>query len=303
MKKIIISISVILVSLGLSAQNTGANFLTDSPDAQAVAMGGASVAMEADAYSFWNNPAAVSFSERKMAVGVSYGLMQPQLSKANMASVAGFGKITDKLSIEAAGKFYMHKPYDLVNSEGMYDGTFTPMEFTVGVGAAYQILPCLSAGLGLNYISSDIGGPKTASAFSANVGVFFQMKGFSAGLRASNLGTSVNYGGETSYPLPMDIALGAGYKVGKADKHNLDINAQVSMIPANSAINAAAGLRYNYARYFHIAAGYSYAIDKTAPSFLTLGAGVEFIGISIDACYIIGSMLGNTLMFNLGYAF
>ncbi len=292
-----------MASLSLSAQNTSAGFLTETPDAQALAVGGASVAMEATAYSFWNNPAAASFSEKKMAAGLSYGMMQPKLSKANMVSAAGYGRITDKLSVEAAAKFYMHKPFDQVNSEGFYNGTFRPMEYNIGIGAAYRIIPCLSAGLGLNYIGSDIGGAKSASAFSANVGVFFKMKSFSAGLRAANLGTPVNYGGETSYPLPMDLALGAAYKIGKAEKHNLDINAQVSMIPAADALNVGAGLRYNYARLFHLAAGYSYSTAKTAPSYLTIGTGFEIAGISFDACYVAGSVLGNTLMFNLGYAF
>ncbi len=291
------------MSLGLWAQGTAAEFLTSTPDAQALAQGGASVAMDATAYSFWNNPASSSFSEKKMAVGVSYGLMQPKLSKANMASLAGYGSITDKISVQAAAKLYMHKPYDLVSPDGIYDGTFSPKEYNVGVGVAYKIIPCLSAGVGLSYIGSDIGGPKSASAFAANVGVYFKKKALSAGLRASNLGTKLSYGGSSSYSLPMDIALGAAYKVGKVEKSNLDINAQVSMLPASSLFMAAAGLRYNYGELFHVAAGYSFAADSSAPSYLTVGAGVEIAGISLDLCYLAGSVLANTLMFNLGYAF
>ncbi len=285
------------------AQNSAADFLTAPSDAKALSTGGASVAMEATAFSFWNNPAAVSFSEKKMSVGLSYGLMQPKLSKSNMGAVAGYGKLNDKLSIQAAGKLYMHSPYDRMDSNGIFQGTFAPKEYTLGVGVAYRIIPCLSAGAGLNYIGSDIGGPKSASAFSANLGVFLHLKGFTAGLRASNIGSSINYGGAASYSLPVDIALGAAYKLGKPEKHNLDITGQFNMMPTSKAYIAAAGLRYNYSSIFHIAAGYSYSIDKEAPSFLTLGAGAEFAGINLDICYVVGSPLSNTLMINLGYAF
>ncbi len=303
MKKIILSLALLSVTLCLSAQQTAADFLTATPDAQALSMGGASVATEATAYSFWNNPAAASFSEKKLSAGVSYGLMQPNLSKANMAAVSGYGRLTEKLTIEAAGKFYMHKPFDKMDQNGAYEGTYTPSEYTFGVGVAYRILPYLSAAVGANYIGSDIGGPKSAVAFSANLGVYLKLKAFTAGFRAANIGTSLNYGGEASYGLPMDLSLGAAYKLGKPEKHNLDITAQASMLPANGAFLAAAGLRYNYADYFHLAAGYSFAADKDAPSYLTVGTGVEFIGINLDLCYVIGSAISNTLMINLGYAF
>ncbi len=303
MKKTIIIISALLAALGLDAQNTAAGFLNSSPDAQALAQGGASAAMEATAYSFWNNPAAASLSDRKFAAGVSYGMMQPKLSKADMAAFAGYGRITDRISVQAAAKYYMHKPYDLVSPEGIYDGSFTPKEYSVGAGMSYRIIPCLSAGAGLSYIGSDIGGLKSAGAFSVNLGLFFKMKALTAGLTASNIGTSINYGGEATYSLPMDISLGAAYKLGKPEKSNIDISVQAGMLPLDKSFRAAAGLRYNYAGLFHVSAGYSFAADKDAPSYLTLGAGAEIAGISFDFCYLAGSVIANTLMFNLGYAF
>ena len=46
--------------------------------------------------------------------------------------------------------------------------------------------------------------------------------------------------------------------------------------------------------------------EEGIPSYSSVGAGVKFFGISIDAAYLIGigqSSLGNTMIFSLGYSF
>ncbi len=277
--------------------------MTVDTDAKSLSVAGSSVAADASAFAYWNNAAASVFSEKTLAVGAAYGVWQPQFASDNVMSVAGFSKLGDKLSVNAAAKYYMHRPYDMVTDQGVYGGSFTPVELTAGVGVAYKILPVLSASLSANFISSNLGGPKTATAFSADLGVYYKSNNLSAGFVAENLGTRVSYGGAYSYALPSNLALGAAYSLGDGETNNLQFSAQGTMYLAGLDMCVAAGASYSYNNLLRVAAGYNYGLGEFLPSFLSLGVGGSFAGISLDVCYLMGDILANTLMFNLGYAF
>ena len=105
-------------------------------------------------------------------------MWQPSSADAQIISAAGFGKIGDKLSINAGVKYFMHQSYDISNSEGIYSGSFTPSEYAASLGVAYKLIPSLSAALTLSYVGSDLGAPKAASAGAANSVIYeYQTKG------------------------------------------------------------------------------------------------------------------------------
>ena len=53
-----------------------------------------------------------------------------------------------------------------------------------------------------------------------------------------------------------------------------------------------------------VRAGYNVGAKHVMPSFASVGAGVHFAGIKIDAAYLIGaSPIANTLAVSLGYSF
>lgn len=294
------------LAFGLQAQSFAGQFLEVNPDARSLSLANSAVVMDASSFSVWNNAAASVFSENRFSAAASYGMWQPSVANAQLASAAGYGRIGEKLSVSAGFKYFMHKSYEISSSEGIYSGTFTPSEYLASVGVAYKFIPSLSASLGLNYIGSDLGGPKAASAFAANLGLLYVNGGFKAGLTASNIGTALNYGGSSSYSLPMRADLGLAYSFGSADASRLAISAQAGMRFADSAITAAAGLEYKFKKLLRFAAGYNLCTAPAASNFISLGAGFSFFGVSVDLAYLLGtsgSPVSNSLMINLAYAF
>lgn len=288
------------------AQAYAGQFLDVNPDARSLSVAGTSAVMDASSFAVWNNGAASAFSGNSFSASASYGMWQPSSADAQIISAAGFGKIGDKLSINAGVKYFMHQSYDISNSEGIYSGSFTPSEYAASLGVAYKLIPSLSAALTLSYVGSDLGAPKAASAVAANIGVMYVNGGLRAGLTASNIGSKLNYSGVQSYSLPMRADLGVGYTFGSADASRFGISAQAGMQFVDASITAAAGLEYRLKEVLRLAAGYNLCTASGAPSFISLGAGFGFYGISVDVAYLLGvtgAAASNTLMLNLGYAF
>ena len=306
MKRILLTLLLAVSGSSLFAQNYAAQFLDVNPDARALSLANSAVVMDASSFAVWNNGAASAFSERSFSASASYGMWQPSVANAQVVSAAGFGKLSEKLTLNAGVKYFMHQSYEVSNSQGIYSGTFTPSEYVASVGAAYKFIPSLSASVSLNYIGSDLGGPQTASAFAANLGVMYVNGGLKAGLTASNIGSSLNYGGVTSYSLPMHVDLGVGYTIGSVEASRLSVSAQAGMLFADSSFTAAAALEYRLKEVFRLAAGYNMCTATGAPSFISLGTGVSLFGVSLDLAYLLGTSgtaASNTLMLNLGYAF
>lgn len=305
-KKLILSILVAAASSAVFAQNYAGQFLNINSDARSLSLANTTAVMDASSFAIWNNVAASALSDDSFAASASYGMWQPSAADAQLISVAGFGKLSDKLTINAGAKYFMHQAYDVSNQEGIYNGTFTPSEYAAGLGLAYRFLPDLSVGMTLNYIGSDLGGPKSASAFAANLGLMYVKGSFRAGLTASNIGTKLNYGSNNSYSLPMRADVGAGYTLGSADASRFSISAQAGMLFADSSLTAAAAIEYKLKDIFRIGAGYNFCSAESAADFVSVGAGLSFFGVSVDVAYLLGvnqDALSNTLMLNLGYAF
>lgn len=304
MKRILPILFFLTGSVIAFAQESAAQFLNASPDAKTLSVGGASVASEANAFAFWNNAASAGLSDKTMAASAAFGLWQPDAMKTQTYAVAGYGRIGKRWSITAGGKMARYQSYDIADDNGLFTGSFTPMEMAFGVGAGFNILSGLSVSATFNYIRSDIGAPEVANAFAADLGVYFKHKGLRAALSAANLGTSVNYGGK-DYSLPAHIDLGAGYTLGEGT-HRMSVDAQAGYLITDSVVSAKGGLSYLFKDTFRLSGGYCWNSDSDFPSYATLGAGLCLFGVSLDAAYVLapqGNPMGNTLMFNLGYSF
>lgn len=285
----------------------GASFLEGTPDARSLAVAGATAAQEASAYSVWSNAASTVFSDDKFSAGASYGLLQPSFSDVQQLSLAGYGRISERWSVNAGFRYGMYPSVETADGSGIYTGSFSPSAMQASVGAAFRILPSLAVSATAAYVRSDIGGPKAAGAVGFDLGLLFRSKGFSAALTAANLGTRLDYGGAQSYSLPSRIDLGAGYGIGRASgsRHTLDISAQGSLPLAGKGMKVSGGLRYGFDGIFNVAAGYNCGLGGL-PSYATLGAGVRLFGVALDFAYAAaaaGSPMNGTMVFNLSYAF
>ena len=302
---------LLTAAISSSRAQTSVGFLDFNPDPVSLSMAGIGVTLEATPYAMWNNAAAAALDEGKFRIGAAYSLWQPSTTANDIVAVAGYGRIADFITISAGLKYFGHSPYEITDgSTGMVTGRFTPVELQAGIGLGFRILPILSLGANIHYVHSDIGGLKKGSAVSADFGALVDLRFMRIGVTVSNIGSRISYGGLSSYGLPANVKLGLGTvrHFGDEHRHAFSANLEGGMTLVSSSFFAGIGVLYAWNNLVRVAAGYHYGDTgkQFVGSYASLGAGVSFIGISLDAAYLIatdGSPVGNTFSLGLGYAF
>ena len=132
-----------------------------------------------------------------------------------------------------------------------------------------------------------------------------RIRSLTLALGVSSLGSRVESASGAMYSLPASLTFGAGYLAEFAETHRVEVLLDADWYFAG-ALSAAVGAEYNWNRMVSVRAGYRYGGESVIPSYASVGAGVEFIGISLDLAYLIAtgdSPMKNTLTFGLGYSF
>lgn len=303
MKKITSIASFLLISFCLSAQS--AQFLNLTPDAYTLGMAGASIALDANAFALYNNPAAMALSGNKLAVAASYGLWMPSAGDGKLFSASGFGKITDKAAIGISGRFITHLPYDITNDRGVVTSSYTPREYAIEAGAAYKIWR-FSLGVAFRFIGSDMGAEKPGAAFGADLALMYKTKTLSLAAAISNIGTKISYGDSVSYTLPMMLKIGGAYNIRFLENHRISLGVEGDYL-FNKGFMLGVGTEYSFKEYGFFRLGYHYGDrEKAVPSYASIGLGGKIKGVSLNAAYLIAfgsSPMKNTLSLSLGYEF
>lgn len=296
MKKIfypIISAAAAVALFSTAAQAQTASFLNVNPDPAAMSVAGTGTVMEATPFAMWNNIAATALDDRTLQVGAAYSLWQPSYTSNHVAAVAGYGRVAKFMTVSASVKYFSHKPYDVTDGvTGAVTGSFTPMDLQAGIGLGFKILPILSLGANVNYVHSDIGGPKKGGAVSADFGALLDLKFLRVGVTAANIGSRLDYGGTTAYSLPANVKLGVGtiQRFGPEDRHAVAVNLEGGMTFEQSAFFAGVGAQYVFNDFVRVGLGYHYGNQdkQVIGSYASFGAGIKFMGISVNAAYILG---------------
>ncbi len=304
MKRIIfLNIFMAIAAVSASAQSLPSLFV--GSDAAGFSMGSATVAGAPGAYSLENNVAAMSFIDGRMSAGASFGMWQPSYGDDKVIGAGASVKATKRLAFGAAFKYFARPSYEITTDSGTAsrDGSFRPSEFNVAAGGSFAVTNYLSVGLTARMLHSSLTNDVSANVFGADLGVYFRMKGISAGLSVNNLGTKAKFG-ESSVSQPMMAKLGAGY-AHAFGKHAVSATAEADILFAGAAM-AGAGLEYSFGGLLFVRGGYHYGAPHKAvvPSYGSAGLGVKFFGIRLDAAYIFGSeILRNSFGLSLGYEF
>ena len=296
MKRTILSILVIAAA-GFTASAQSVGFINVTSDAEGLALAGATVARDANAFVADNNVAAAALSDKTFSIAASYGMWAPNTTNTGNIGLGGFFH-KDKIAVTLIGKYNLSQPYQTFNQVARQLEDFTPVEFEVGAGFAYSVIDHLSAGINLKYISSSIAEKVAGSAFAADLGVMYNTESIKAGLSVNNIGTKLKYD-SSEYDLPMSIKAGAAYSV-----KGFTVSAEGDMM-INAGFMASLGAEYWIKDIVAVRAGYHYGnAEKTMPSFVSTGLGLKFKGLNLNAAYLLAcEPLANTLMVTLGYAF
>lgn len=296
MKKIfypIISAAAAVLLSSAAAQAQTASFLDVNPDPVAMSMAGTGTVMEATQFAMWNNIAATALDDRTLQVGAAYSLWQPSYTSNHVAAVAGYGRVARFMTVSASVKYFSNKPYDVTDGvTGAVTGSFTPMDLQAGVGLGFRILPILSLGANVNYVYSDIGGPKKGGAVSADFGALLDLRFLRVGLTFANIGSKLDYGGAAAYGLPANVKLGVGtiQRFGPEDKHAVAVTSESGMVFEQKAFFTGLSAQYEYNDFVRVGLGYHYGNQdkQVTGSYASFGAGIKFLGISVNAAYILG---------------
>ena len=263
---IIAAVTGVMFSGMLSAQEwkNGFSFAGVSHDPVSAGLGFAGAASV-------NTPAWSAFTS-PAAMSLS------DVKNTNIAAGASF-KIA-KFGIAAGFARNGGEKYDIVSGTGDIAGTFTPSDLQAGAALSYAITDWLSAGVNVKFFSSELSDDDKFTGFGADVQAQAVFGDFRAALGVANVGS------------------------GEFGKNGIEAMVDLNYYFSGS-FTAAAGVQYDFRDMVFVRAGYHYgAKDAFLPSFATVGAGVKFFGVSVNAAYLLGNdVLKNTLTVGLGYSF
>lgn len=311
-RKILVAVAL-LVSGASYAQSVA--FLNIPSDAQSIAMGGASVAMEATAFAAGNNAAAMSLGENKSKIGVNYLQWQPDGTNNGLISGAAYYKF-NKLAIGIGGNSFSYQEYDIYSGNGASSSSFKPSEMVLNLGISYRIISNLSIGVNAKYISSKLASDefiedyKNGMSAAFDLSVMYKLGRLNIAAMATNLGSKISYGTTSafgSYDLPAAVKCGASYAMGVGSNSSLTGSLEAGYLLYANGIAAGLGAEYAFKDMVFVRAGYHVGDENaTIPSYASFGIGAKLFGFNLDAAYLLagsGSPLKNTLSIGLGVGF
>ena len=253
----------------------------------------------ADARSLAQGGIAQPKDASTLDVQLFYGIWAPNGADNSVFGGDAFARVSERVALSVESRFFAHKPYDVTSPQGQVTSRFTPGDYIVGTGVSVDFTEAFGATLKARFVSSATATDARGGAFCADLSVDYKgaIAFASAGVR--NLGSQISYGGG-SYALPAMAAVSGGAR--PAD--GLTICAELDYL-FTGGLMAGLGVEYTIADIVSLRGGFHYGdAAKAVPTYASLGLGVQFAGVHIDAAFLTASQtLGNTLMFGLGYNF
>ena len=299
---------VLCLGTGAAAQTFPS--LLIGADAFGFSNGATSVSRTEGAFAIDQIVAGMSLNDNILDASVAFGLWQPAYSGDKLISAGIRCKVYKGLSLGMSFKDRLQNPYQITTSTGSAskDGSYTPKEYNLALGASYAFLPGLSAGVSFRCLRSALAPEIASTAFGVDLAFAFSRTfgrhDVGAGLSVNNLGTKLKYG-ENKYSQPSLVKLGASYHYILDEKSShVGLSAEFDAL-FKGGIMAGVGAEYSFRDMLFVRAGYHYGNrSKAVPSYASAGLGVKFYGISLNASYIFASeVLSNSFGISLGYSF
>jgi len=302
-KALLCFVSVVFLTLeGLAFMSkdgsgtTSGQFLKLGIGARAVSMGEAFTGISDDATAIYWNPSGISRLTQK-EISLMYAMWFEEISYNNLFYVHPM-----KIGNFGLGLQYVnYGSLDGLDENGNPTDDFTPTDLAITISYSRNIKG-IDTGISAKYISSKI--KETATAIAFDIGAMKQVieEKLNIGLVVTNLGSGLKYISEES-PLPMNIKIGAGYKITKDITTAIDI-----VIPSDNEIIFSAGGEYNYRIKENLILsgrlGYN-TITKEIDGLkgITAGLGANYKNYKLDYAFVPYGDLGNTHRISFGIKF
>ncbi|HCJ66441.1 MAG TPA: hypothetical protein DHV62_03735 [Elusimicrobia bacterium] len=248
-----------------------ADFLKLAPDARAVALGNAYVAVADEANAIYWNPAGLGQLKSKEFTA-SY------LSYVESINYGFLGFVCpQKLSAYAIGINYLNTSIERVReldaspTGDRYekDGNYTAGALTLILSYGRRIFNNLSLGLSLKVINEKLD-DSSANAYALDLGGLWKLSRMKIGFAVQNIGTKLK-----DDSLPMNFRLGGTYSLLKGKL----LTALALNYSLDKDFRAGIGLEYLLKQVFLLRFGYEYGNDLVG---LTCGLGFKFRAYRID---------------------
>lgn len=245
---------------------TAVPFLMISPEARSGGMGDLGVASTPDVNSIHWNPAKLAFTEKKMAVGISYTpWLRALVNDMFIAYLSGYTKMKNDQAVGASLRYFSLGNITFTDNNGNTIRDFKPNEFALDLAYSRKLSENFAGGIALRFIHSNLTGgtqvegqdSKAGNTVAADVSVFYKKKieignkdaDLMAGVNISNIGAKISYteSGVKNF-IPTNLRLGPGLNLHLNEYNDLafmlDINKLLVPTPpiytqdtANSADN------------------------------------------------------------------
>lgn len=306
MKKIFFVILSFIIAVPVFGQEV----TSITSDVRTAGMGDAYTAMYGKGFSIYTNSAAAALSDDDFAVSANYTMWQPKMISMNNFAIGAFYKFSDRYTVGIGARGLMQPLGKITDSNGqtiMDGGTSTRISAEVSFGM--RIIEGFAAAVNVHFFYSMLAPDVTGIGYAADLDLMYSHKYFNVALSAKNLGPAMKYAGNPS-DLPMDIRLGYSGDYEVVDDI-LDITPafDVNYLLNNKTLSAGIGAEFEFIDMVSLRGGYRYsANDMVLPSYATVGVGVEFFNIALDAAYYIGlgsaaDILSNSFKVGLSYRF
>lgn len=290
MNKFIKGISLAaLVGVASVVNAQSVSSLEINPDARALGMAGASVALEANAFAAFSNTSAISFAPNSVAASYGYS---DWYGNNKMHAVGSYFQLNNKHAV-ALGVRYLDGATIHNTEDGVTFSSVNPHDLMLDLGYAYRLNSTMSVSANMRYIDSKINegpGIDNGRAFAMDFGFTFQKDAYSAGLSLNGLGTKVDYGFE-KYRMPTRLLGGGAYTYTLASAHKFTgtIEGEYRFMPSDySHLGGAAGLEYTYHNIFSLRGGYRVGDkEKSAGNYGVIGCGANLGFITADFAYVL----------------
>lgn len=250
--------------------------LLQTPDAKALGMGGATMAALSGSHAIYDNSAAAVFSRMPSQISSSYFSM----NDCDYYAVSGFWRF-DNIHLAQVGW------RELRREKGSRDMSFD-------LGYSRRIGDRWAVGAVARYTRFKQH-EYSADALSVDLSAIYSMPiehvGIHSTLRVgAKLGNLGGYLSDENVALPMDFTVGAAWDTFLSDAHEITLAADAGGYYAPAYVRgfqASLGAEYNLMQLFQFRTGYHFG-QKSAyyPSYASLGAGVRFMHLRLDAVYL-----------------
>lgn len=224
----------------LNTITTAVPFLIITPDSRSGAMGDAGVAISPDANSFHWNTSKLAFSKEKAEFSASYSPWLRQLvDDIHLSYISGYTKLSKRHAIGGSLRYFSLGNITFTNNLGQVTREFSPNEFEVLGGYAFQLNDMNAIGVNAKFVYSNLTGGTNVGATGTKAGVagavdlsysFFNDDirlgqtdaTWSVGVNISNLGNKIAYTVDSYRDfLPTNLRFGTALKMDFDDYNSI----------------------------------------------------------------------------------